>query len=44
MPLPTDLKNYRAEDDAFSLIPPHTAGWALLALVGLACILEPVLH
>lgn len=46
MRTPEDMKQYRAEDyeDAFSLIPPHTAGWILLGLVGIACILEPVLR
>ena len=43
MRTPEDLRHYRAEDydDPFSLIPPHTAGWILLALVGIVCILEP---
>lgn len=40
MHLPTDLKHYRAPD-AFQLIPEGTAGWALLGLVGIVCILEP---
>ena len=45
MELPTDMKNYRAEDyDSFQLIPAHSAGWIILALVALAVIFEPVLR
>lgn len=44
MELPTDLKNYRAEDyDSFRLMTAENAGIALLVLVALVCILEPVL-
>ena len=43
MQLPTDMKGYRAKDyDSFSLIPPNCAGWTLLIVVVLACILEPL--
>ena len=36
-----DMKNYRA--DAFRIMPPETAGYVLLCLVLLLCILEPIL-
>lgn len=43
MQLPTDMKNYKGSDyDSFSLIPANCAGWALLVVVVLACILEPL--
>lgn len=38
MPLPDDLKNYRAEEDSFQLIDPQTAGalvWAGLVAVAI---------
>lgn len=42
MQLPTDMKSYKSSDyDSFSLIPANCAGWALLVVVVLACILEP---
>ena len=44
MALPTDLKNYKAEDyDSFRLMTAENAGIALLILVALVCIFEPLL-
>ena len=43
MNLPTDMKSYKGSDyDSFSLIPANCAGWTLLVVVVLACILEPL--
>jgi hypothetical protein len=44
MNLPHDMKGFKGQewDDGFQLIPPTSAGWALLTLVALACILEPL--
>lgn len=43
MNLPTDMKSYKASDyDSFQLFSGSAAGWALLAAVVLACILEPL--
>ena len=43
MQLPTDMKSYKGSNyDSFSLIPANCAGWALLVVVVLACILEPL--
>lgn len=44
MQTPHDLRNFRSEDydDSFQLLPPSSAGWAILTLVALACILEPL--
>lgn len=44
MELPTDMKDYQASDyDSFRLLVPEHAGIALLILVALICIFEPVL-
>ena len=44
MELPEDMKNYRAEDyDSFRLMTAENAGLALLILVALVCIFEPIL-
>ena len=44
MNLPDDMKGFKGQEwsDGFQLIPPTSAGWALLTLVALACILEPL--
>ena len=44
MELPTDMKNYQAEDyDSLRLLSAENAGLALLILVALVCIFEPIL-
>ena len=46
MELPQDLKNFNGADydDAFQLFPAESAGWILLGIVALACILEPLVR
>ena len=45
MRTPEDLKHYQASDyDSFQLLVPEHAGIALLIIVALVCILEPVLR
>lgn len=45
MTTPEDLRHFHSEDyDQFQMIPPHTAGWIMLAAVALAAILEPLVR
>ena len=45
MELPEDMKRFNGQewDDSFRLLSPENAGIALLILVALVCIFEPLL-